>query len=188
MGDRKPSDFYRYLKQLAGTSGTVSDALLTKLWLRRLPSVINVALIPFADREIIEVSAIADRIWEASGQNISSVNTDNYNPNYNSLPSSSSNDSLSNVRNDIQELRNMFKEFMNLNVRSNNNNNNSNFRARSRSRSHSRNKYSNTNNNNNNLCYYHKKFADRARKCSPFCLHFTTFNETKKSVSFPKNR
>lgn len=85
MGDRRPSEFYRFLKQLAGTSGTVSDALLTKIWLRRLPSVVSVALIPLADREIIELSTIADRIWEASRQCVSAVNESHYERNNNSF-------------------------------------------------------------------------------------------------------
>ena len=33
MGDKKPSDYYRTLRRLAGSSTTVGDELLKKLWM-----------------------------------------------------------------------------------------------------------------------------------------------------------
>ena len=36
MGDRKPSEFFRALKNVAGSSDTISEKLITNLWMRRL--------------------------------------------------------------------------------------------------------------------------------------------------------
>lgn len=160
MGDKKPSEFYRFLKKLAGNSGTVSDVLLTKLWLRRLPAVVNVALISLEDRNITELSAIADRIFEASRQCVSVVNSTESSGNSSNF--SHSNSELTNMRQDIRELQQMFKQFLNT-ENSTNNRNNFNFRSRSHSRdrrSHSRDR--NNFQNSNSLCFYHKNFKGNA--------------------------
>lgn len=181
MGDRKPSDFYRHLKLLAGTSGIVTDALLTKLWLRRLPSVVNVALIPLADKNIVELSAIADRIWEASRQCVSVVQK----------PENSVNNELSDIRRDIQKLQKMFSDCLDGNQGNDSNFNlrgssrpSFNFRNNSRTSSSTQNR--NFNRVTNELCYFHKKFGNNARKCTPSCPQNKQFVEMNRL--FPKNQ
>ena len=74
LGDRKPSEFYRYLELLAGTSATVGAELLKKLWLRKLPQTINIALVASGKQDKQELIDIADKIWNVSHiQQISST-------------------------------------------------------------------------------------------------------------------
>lgn len=166
IGDRKPSDFYRSLKQLAGTSGTIGDQLIRKLWLRRLPQSINLALIPQAEKDIADVLVLADKIWEATQiQNISSV----------VLPSTSSTNPIQTLQQELNEIK---EQLRNLNInnrqsRFRNRSNNGHFRnssykrndSRSRNRSASRNKYR----SNNSYCWYHFKFGQQAKKCNEPC-------------------
>ena len=45
IGDQKPSDFFRGMMVTAGGSQVVSQELLIKLWKRRLPNTISIALL-----------------------------------------------------------------------------------------------------------------------------------------------
>lgn len=66
MGDRRPSEFYRHLEQLADPSGLgLSKDLVLKLWMRRLPDTINVALVTCDKKEPAALTSIADKIWDA---------------------------------------------------------------------------------------------------------------------------
>lgn len=168
MGDKKPSDYYRTLRRLAGSSTTVGDDLLKKLWMSRLPQAVSVALIPQKDDEIDKLMKLADQVWEAiKTANISAV----------SASSSANNDDL---RGEISSLRAMIEKL-------------SFDRSRNRSRSRSK-SYSRSNNGNNNrtrsrsrnsrfdpngkFCYYHFKFGNKASKpCNKPC----SFNNAQSS-------
>ncbi|XP_070152051.1 uncharacterized protein [Polyergus mexicanus] len=62
LGDRKPSQFLRHLKTLAGI--TVSDELLRTLWLGRLPTQMQAILAIRAQDKLEDVAEQADRIHE----------------------------------------------------------------------------------------------------------------------------
>ncbi|XP_046802100.1 uncharacterized protein LOC124418775 [Lucilia cuprina] len=62
IGNRKPSEFYRSLSLLAGNS--FSPDILKKLWLRKLPKSLNVALTGSNHNDINDMIQLADRIWE----------------------------------------------------------------------------------------------------------------------------
>lgn len=65
-GRQNPSKFYRKIKLLAGTSNTLGDDLVRKLWPSRLPNVINIACISqHNDDEIDDLLDTADRVWKA---------------------------------------------------------------------------------------------------------------------------
>lgn len=163
LGDKKPSELYRHLNQLAGTSGTFGENLIKKLWLRRLSPVINVALIPLIKdgKDISQLAEIADKIFEvSSGFSVSLVNA----------PStvkavSVQNNKYEQLVNEISELKRVVHGLLNQG------NSSSNQRSRSRSgsrfRSGSRNAKRDT--NKYPLCWYHYKFGDKARKCDKPC-------------------
>lgn len=65
MGDRKPSDFYRHMLSIVGGSHMVSSDLLLKLWKRRLPKTVFVALTASGKTNTDELIEIADKIWES---------------------------------------------------------------------------------------------------------------------------
>lgn len=97
IGDRKPSEFYRRLKQLAGSSGTVGDELIKKLWLARLPNLINISLIPFASESIDKILDTADKIWDAmqSTTEVSAIGSHRATPTSTSFSSSATHSTFS---------------------------------------------------------------------------------------------
>lgn len=67
MGDRSPSQFLRYIKNLAGSG--VSETLLRTLWIGRLPSSIQCIISAFDSKNLKDVAAIADKIQENTQPN-----------------------------------------------------------------------------------------------------------------------
>lgn len=169
MGDKKPSDFYRYLRQLAGSSGTVGDELIIKLWLSRLPHLINIALIPQKHESSEKILKIADQIWEAmQASNVSSVNSINQSNSFNSVKQVSQNiddNRFEKLEREINSLKSMIS-----NLNTNNN------RSRSKSRSFSNDFRQRSNsykrfNSKERLCWYHFKYGNDAQKCIKPCAH-----------------
>ena len=62
LSDQKPSEFYRSLALVAGAG--FDNELLKKLWLRKLPKPLNVALTGSNLANITELLKLADNIWE----------------------------------------------------------------------------------------------------------------------------
>lgn len=65
LGDRKPSQFLRYLRSLAGTSFQ-NEKILRHLWLNRLPKNVQAILAAQADLPLDSLADSADRIMEVS--------------------------------------------------------------------------------------------------------------------------
>lgn len=171
LGDRKPSEFLRALKQLAGSSsGIISDDLIRKLWLRRLPQVINIALIAQETKPEAEVTSLADKIWEASSVvgGISEVNSNN-------KQTSSASTTQTELRSEINELKCMVEQLTSRlsrqNFRSQRNSNRNNSRSRHRSRSRS------------GICWFHSKFGSNARNCATPCNFNKCSTSSKTNVN-----
>ncbi|XP_076765231.1 uncharacterized protein LOC143432446 [Xylocopa sonorina] len=62
MGDRRPSQFLRHLRNLAGT--TVSDNVLKTLWMGRLPASLQLILATMRDAELDRIAEVADAVSE----------------------------------------------------------------------------------------------------------------------------
>ncbi|XP_061398050.1 uncharacterized protein LOC133333774 [Musca vetustissima] len=62
IGDQKPSEFYRAMLLLAGTR--FSQDMLKRLWIRKLPKNLNVALMGSNVTDINQLIKLADDIWE----------------------------------------------------------------------------------------------------------------------------
>lgn len=172
MGDKKPSDFFRSLIALAGSSGTVGKDLIIKLWYNRIPNLINIALIPIKNMDFDHILETADQIWEASqvSGNISSLM---------STESKIENTRIIKLENEIHELKNMIS---NLNF-------NSQSRSRSRTpyrgRRFNRSRSSNdrSQNRQHKFCWYHFKFGNSARTCIAPCEYNRTENNTNNQNS-----
>lgn len=166
IGDRKPSEYLRSLKQLAGASGSISNTFIKKLWLRRLPQIISIALIPQQDKEESEIVSLADKIWEAATpiRGLPSVSTigDNTMVDRNSRTQPNSQNEL--LR-EIKHLKTMMKS---LSVTRNKYKQRA-FRNPRRSRSNSRDGNSQIQRYPNNHCWYHRKYKAHARKCQQPC-------------------
>ena len=145
------------MKTLANTE-TISHELLYKLWLRKLPQIVQAHLTTCNSQNIDERVSLADRIYEISSKRQVSAVEHN---------------SRNNIEFSIQQLTELTANLcQNLNKvilevgelkyrgrsQERNNSNNRNF---SRRRSNSR--------NNTEFCWYHSRFGDRAYKCIKPC-------------------
>lgn len=171
LGYRKPSDFYRALKQLAGSSGAISEPLIRNLWLRRLPQAVNVALVSFQDKDITDLISIADKIFEVLQlPQVSTV----------SLPSTSN--SQSNLEKEVHELKAMVKQLSSSRQsRSRTRNSTPHFSDRS---STSRLSHRSKSNHRSDWCWYHNRYKNQAQKCQGSCSFKTS---SKNNISKNNN-
>lgn len=163
MGDRSPSSFYREMENLTGNSNFVNKNLLQKLWLRKLPENIRLAVTCSNIEEVTGLLSMADRLWEATQTNcISEVRSNS---------SSTKEDKL------IEAIKNLSLEVSSLKERVSRNSHDSNKydyqRRRSRSSSRSKNR------DEFKYCWYHWKFANKASKCIPPCQFMSDRKEGK---------
>lgn len=185
LGGRRPSEFYRHLQNLAGSSGTVGEKLLLKLWLRKLPSAINITLVACGKTNVLEMQELADKIWEVSNNPQISAFRDNFTSN----PNNSVNSNRTSVENPLTfltgEISKMttemsgFKETVSrmvtemhglkesisqlVHILKRNSN-----RQRSQSKSSERRSHTPS---NNTVCFYHNKYGERAHKCLKPCSY-----------------
>ncbi|XP_018332529.1 uncharacterized protein LOC108742025 [Agrilus planipennis] len=152
IGDRKPSQFLRHLRSLAGNS--TPENLLRTICSGRLPQSLQTVIATMKDKQLDEVAEIADYIMEASQtQSIIAATA---------TPTLQC-DSIQQLTNKVQALQ------MDLNHIRRHMARNSRTRSRSISSGTSSRKRYNSNDRTSGLCYYHSKFQDKARKCIPAC-------------------
>lgn len=160
MGDKSPSEFYRALKKLAGPSSPVGDDLILKLWLNRLPNLINIALIPLKKTDMDSIMTTADQIWEALSTASGSTSS------VNAIASSSEDARFKKLESEMKELKSMIA---NISCRPK-------FRSRSRGRSFNRSRSNDSRSkSNHSMCWYHYKFGEKAHKCIEPCEGKTKF-------------
>ena len=188
MGDQKPYDFYRRMVQAAGKSGSLTGNLIYKLWIQRLPKIIQCGLIPLAQRPLEEILKVSDSLFEASKSiSINEVARSAHSsaPGYtvsSIVGQVSEVDTLrAEVRSEIGELKEMIK---NLSF-----SNSDHSRSRDRGRSNCscnchRGKSSNNRSRSRskgNFCYYHAKYGVKAHKCIQPCSFVVKPTESKPS-------
>ena len=160
MGDRRPSEFYRRLRTLAGESALINDKLIIELWTRRLPSMVQ-ALVKASDKtETSDLLNVADKVFETCQQQSFGIN---------SIAGSSNSDkaiyelTLQNqkLQSEISEIKEILSK-LNFSQDRSRPRSNSRYRHRSKSRSDNRSKDS-------DVCFYHRKFGNKAHKCTKPC-------------------
>uniref|UniRef100_A0ABD2WDF2 DUF7041 domain-containing protein n=1 Tax=Trichogramma kaykai TaxID=54128 RepID=A0ABD2WDF2_9HYME len=155
LGDRKPSQFLRHLRSLAGIT-PVNDNLLRQLWLRRLPPNIQAILAGQADAQLEKITELADKVAEVCPTPIA----------VNAVSTPPSNDLL------LSEISNLSRKISEISRFSRNRSS-----SRRRSSRHFSRSRSPSPRQGNNLCWYHAKFQNRAKKCIPPC----DFSENERS-------
>ena len=156
MGDRKPSEFYRSLKGLAGTSGVVSDKLIINLWMRRLPPMVQATLKALPDDNVSNLTTIADSVYEVfQGSSVNAI----------SKPESRSDSQVSYLMERNQKLELEINEIKHMISKLSTNLGNQRFSSRSRSGARNR----TPSRGRDNICWYHKKFGPKASKCTKPC-------------------
>lgn len=151
LGDRKPSQLLREMRDLA--SGQLTDEkMLAQLWKQRLPIACQ-QILSVSTCALEELSAIADKITEVPGMSavVSEVRNN---------PSCSCND----MQKQVSELRESVERLSRNVVRKNSFGN-----RRDRSHSRERRQRSPAAVERHQMCWYHYRFANKARNCNPPC-------------------
>lgn len=146
LGDRRPSQLLVHMRNLA--AGKVQNDLLKSLWLQRLPVNIQQILSTCKD-ELDDLATIADKIYEVSnsGNSVSSI--------------AGNETAIDLLRSEIKTLTTEIKRLANVKYPS---------RSRSRYRKLSSSRRGNKRQADNlNLCWYHARFAAKAKKCIKPC-------------------
>lgn len=141
LGDRKPSQFLRHLRSIAGNTLS-DDNILRQLWVRRLPQHVQGILAAQADLSLDRIADIADKIVEAQ-------------PSQANVFAATGTPTLNSLLERIDELGNQIAALRADRSRSQN-----------RSRQSSRNSTPDRTEKN---CWYHRKYGTSARKCISPC-------------------
>ncbi|XP_055387972.1 uncharacterized protein LOC129616363 [Condylostylus longicornis] len=160
IGNRRPSEFFRHLKQLAGSAATPGEEFVKELWLSRLPHVINIALISQNVQDIQTLLKTADKIWDAM-QDARSVVA----PIATKSEELINQNKIANLQEEIGSLKKIIAELKigdagHLKSRTRS-------RDRTRSRTPSRKRFRST----GPYCYFHFRFGKNARKCVAPCKY-----------------
>ena len=165
MGDRTPSEYYRHLRALAGTSTSVNDNLLLKLWLRNLPALVQTAVTASGKTEANDMAKVADEVYEVYERQ-AKFSPSSTNPGISELVAQ--NQLL------LAEVAALKKSFSDMNT-----SNRSRGRNRSRNRNdsgRSRNQTPSSSHGTSSLCWYHEKYGNAAKKCRAPCTKSNTHN------------
>lgn len=153
LGDRKPSQFLRHLRDLAGPN--VPDDLLQTIWISRLPHGVQTVLAGQPARTSLEdLSDLADRVNElaSSVPRVAAVAE--------GIPSSV----IADLTREVAELRKQFQQMTSERSRKPQRNSRGSRRNRSRSRQRSDSNY-----RKHPFCWYHSKFGEKAHECIRPC-------------------
>lgn len=139
IGDKTPSQFLRHLRNLAGV--TVPDNFLQTLWANRLPSPMQAILATQTGASLEKIAELADKINKTSpALHVAQVST------------SSKVGQLRELKLSIAELTQQRGRTQNRHV--------------SRSKTRSRNRDINQRREEENQCWYHRRFGEKAKKCT----------------------
>lgn len=163
IGDRKPTQFLRHLRSLAGS--TVNDDLLRTLWISRLPQQMQVILVTQKDSPLDKVAELADTIADATTSRpvIAAINDTSIEAIVSvklQQLTLSMKEELSALRQEIEELSRESRQSRSTSQRRTNNRNRSKSRA----------------GGDFGMCWYHRRFGAEATRCTTPCS-YTSGNE-----------
>ncbi|XP_055836506.1 uncharacterized protein LOC129905134 [Episyrphus balteatus] len=150
LGNRKPSQFLRHLRSLAGPS-VLQDNLLRQLWLRRLPSNVQAILTSRSDLSPDQLSELADKIVEVSPPPIPFA-----------VHATSNNDQNQNSQALFEAIDTLTRQVAELSS-------NRTFRNRSKARGRQNSRSSSKSTKREGWCWYHSRYQHNARKCNKPC-------------------
>lgn len=154
LGDRRPSQFLRHLRSLAG-SALSDENILRELWLRRLPQQVQAILVSQAELSLDKLSELGDKVMEIAGpKQVFSCAT--------LAPAGPS----SNQDTFLQRMERLEQQIAALAVNIQPSRSRQRSASSHRSRSRSR---ASTSRNGSKVCWYHKKYNERATKCITPC-------------------
>ena len=162
LGDRKPSQFYRHLHNLAGPG--VPEEFLRTIWTSRLPASTQAIIASQTKQDIAELAELADRIHDVVGTQVASTSA--------IATTASSSATGNSVHAEIAALTKQMEKLADKVERL----------SRPRGRSHSRTNHRSSSTRSQSSysrfpqCWYHQNFGDRAKKCVKPCDYPTSGN------------
>lgn len=171
IGNRKPSQLIRYLRNLAGETAT--EEVIRAIWMKGLPAYLQLILASQQNSQLDDVATLADAIMDMQLR-----------ATHSSPPATIAETSASPQQSNIvdlfrQALEPLTQQIAALSTRINQQG--SYQRHRSRSRSHGRgdnssgrsNSTSRSKNSNNSVCWYHRRHGDKAERyiCTRPCSY-----------------
>lgn len=153
LGDQKPSQLLRKMKELARDK--VPDDTLRVLWQNLLPTTVRALLVVTENKDLEKLAAVADDVHEATKTNTVAAIVEKQGQ-------TSSDKAI------LAEIAKLSARFEKLEKRHDND------RSRSKSRSQYRTSRTRSNTRDrarkpNWLCFYHFRYAEKARKCVKPC-------------------
>ena len=177
LGDRKPSQLLRRMQQLLGDN-KLDAKLFKQLFVQRLPTNAQLVVAPSLDKLDIEgLANIADKILEVSPSSapVAAVSLPTPSP---TTQATADTDDLrqlvSQLTLQVAKLSEQVTELSAHRSRSPQRRTPSNSRRRSRSSSRG-------------ICWYHRRFRDRARHCIPPC-NYSSSNQKGDNADQPKDQ
>lgn len=193
--DRKPSDYYRFLANLAGSK--FDTRLLVKLWMRRLPQSIGTVLVATGYDNPVNLLPIADRMWDSiPSLSVSSVTGQVPRQSLMVQQSINAVQSTSTQSNDLCGIVQLFQEMSSRmqsmeariearieSIQRGHEPNSHRGRHFSRNRSSSRarstsSRRRDTDPVDTSICWYHRRFKERATKCNRPCSFRSASNNS----------
>ena len=150
IGDRTPSQFWRHLKDLAGSA--VNEDFLTEMWKNRLPSKMQLVLAATSDKDGAKLAEIADRVHELPDEK-------------GKIAATSHTSEMDLLREELRQMKLQLSAIENNQRRP---------RGRSQSKDRRGKRFSSKNrrpegNKPWDLCWYHYNYAEKAAKCVAPC-------------------
>ncbi|XP_060810362.1 uncharacterized protein LOC106143003 [Amyelois transitella] len=150
LGDRKPSQFLRRLRGLAGSE--VPDDLLRTLWASRLPNSVQTIIASQARMKLDEVAELADQVLDAVSPNLQAAGV--------STKHDSGSSEIAALTRQVEALADKVDRM-------------SRSKSRTRQSSSRRGRSTSTRSHSNYrkfpTCWYHYKFGDKAKRCVKPC-------------------
>lgn len=154
LGDRKPSQFLRHLKNMA--AGGVSDEFLKSMWMNRLPNHVQAIILSQTTSSLEQIADLADKICEVTP-----------NPTPYQVAATSNFDDLLKRMDDLITARiqtELTQQISKLTLQQQRGR--SPFRRGDASRSRSRGR---SRSHDPGMCWYHNNFGSKAYKCTSPC-------------------
>ncbi|CAH8583910.1 unnamed protein product [Schistosoma intercalatum] len=179
LGDKSPSQLLPHMRQLAGPY-KVDDAFLKEIWLQRLSTVVGqIICASNQPLDLESLACMADKILEVTprttpyAQTISETSNDKQTPTIASLTTELSElrahheRTVASLENKLDALQLLISNFTSRRPRSSS--------RRSRNRDTSK-----GNKIDDHICWYHRKYGDKARKCVTSCKFLKSFSSPKR--------
>lgn len=145
LGDRKPSQFLRHLRSLAGPT-SIEDSLMRALWIQRLPATVQAILQTQASLSLDQTAEIADKIMEVASPS----------PGPSVFAAAAPPVDLASLAKRLDDLS---QQVAALSTR----------QVRPRSRSTSRSSSPSREPKDGDICWYHERYGKDAQRCRPPC-------------------